>query len=224
MTVASIIFDLLMVGLVVAAVILGCKIGFLRMVFAFGIVFIALFLARLLMPVAAKGVEKIKLYDTVKTASQQRITEIIEKENNIDFDGLSDKLKLPESVKKRAAAAASDIASAKGEELSEKLSSFIASMTVKLATYALLVLLVLAALIVISLATRLVEKIPVLGGINAAGGGIVGVPLGLLTVLIICIAVFAMGVGKTSGVLADAASGSLFMKLLNHLGVMGSFV
>ena len=224
MTAASIIFDLLMAGLVVAAVFVGRKLGLLRMLFAFGIVFIAVLLARILMPVVTMGVEKMKLYDTVKNASQGRIVEIIEKEGSLDFDGVADKLKLPESVRKRAVGAVEDIAAARGAELSDKLSSFLASMTVKLATYGILVLLVLAALIIISLVTRLVQKIPVLGDINAAGGGIMGVLVGILAVLVICIVAFATGVGKTSGVLAEVASGSLLIKLLNLAGIMGSLV
>lgn len=224
MTVASIIFDLVMLGIVVAAALIGSKVGFLRMLFAFGIVFIALLLARLLMPVVAAGVEKINIYDNVKNAAQTRISGIIEKENDIDFEGVADELKLPEFIKKRAVSAAEGIGTAKGEELSEKMSSLVASVVVKLSTYAILVLLVIAALIIISLITKLVEKIPVIGGINAAGGAIVGIPLGLLAVLVICIIAFAVGVGKTSGVFADIASGSLLIRLLNHLGVTGLIV
>ncbi len=220
-TVASIIFDLVMVGIVVLAVFLGKKTGLLRMAFVLGIVFIAVFLGRLFLPIISAGIEKTHVGDKIKTSVNDRIMEWVEDDNTLNFDGAMEKLGLPKSLREKASQSIEDVTEAKGAELAEKISGFVSKTAVKVLTYVVLVVLVIIALVIISLLTKLIEKIPVLGDINATGGAIVGAVIGLLVVFVICLLFFGWGIGKSEGIIAQIAQKSFLIRAINWLGVTG---
>ncbi len=223
-TVASIIFDLLMVGLVVAAVFIGKKMGLLRMVFILSIVFIASLIARFSMPLVNSALTSLKVGESVKTSVSDTINGWIDEDANISFDGVVEKMGLPKEIAGAAEKAIEGIKDETGAQLADKISTYVADATVKLASYIIVALIVIIILVVISLLTKLVQKIPVVGAVNSVGGIIVGVLAALVIVFLICIFASSLGLAATSGILADIAHKSFIIKFLSSMGVINGII
>ena len=193
-TIASVVFDLIMVGIVVLAVFLGKKTGLLRMAFVLGIVFIAVFLGRLFLPLISAGIEKTHVGDKIKTSVSDRIMDWVEDDSTLNFDGAMEKLGLPKSLREKAAQSIEDVTEAKGAELAEKISGFVSKTAVKVLTYVV---------------------------INATGGAIVGAVIGLLVVFVVCLLFFGWGIGKSDGIISEIAQKSYPIRAINWLGVTG---
>lgn len=222
-SIASVIFDLIMVGLIVAAVFIGKKMGLLRMVFVLGIVFFASIIARFAMPLVSTGLMQLKVGDSVKNSVESTITEWIEEDANLDFDGVVEKLGLPKEIAAEAEKTIDGIKEEKGKELAGKVAQFISDATVRLASYIIVAIVVIILLVLISLLTKLVQKIPVVGTINSAGGIVVGVIAALITIFLVCLFVSSIGLGST-GVLSDITQRSYIIKFLGWTGVIGGII
>ena len=222
-SVASVIFDLVMLALIVLSVFIGKKTGLLRMALILGIVFFSVVIARVTMPLINTALEKLELGKSVKTAVSGRITEFIEEDADIDFEGVINKLDLPEFAAGMAEEQIAGIKEKRGAELADRISTFVAEKTVRLASYVIFALLMIVALLVIVLVTKVVEKLPVIGTFNEIGGAMAGLLTALVTVLLICLLVCGIGLGS-EGLLGDISRKSLFIRLLNSIGVVGGVI
>lgn len=223
-SVASVVFDILMAGIVVLAVVLGVKLGFVRMVFILGIVFFAALIARFTMPVVKVALEKLQVEASVKSAINDSILNYIEKDETLDFNGVVEKLELPKEIAAAAENAIEGVKEAKGAILADKLSAYLSGATVKLISYVACAVIVIILLLLISLLTKLIQKIPVVGTINSVFGVIVGVCAALIAVFLICMLVSSFGLGASDGLFADISHKSLIIRLLNAAGITGRMI
>ena len=223
-SIASAVFDLLMLGVVAAIIFIGKRAGLLRMVFILGIVFFAVFIAKLSMPLVNSALTQMKVGDSVKSSVKNSAMSFIEQDETLDFEGVTKKMGLPDEVTAMAERSVEGIRQEKGEALAEKISGFVADITVKLISYVAVAVIVIFVLIILSLVTKLINKIPVLGTANAIGGMIVGIIAGCSIVFLICVLVSSAGIGATSGTLADITHRSYIIKALSKLGLIGGII
>jgi len=223
-SIASAVFDLLMLGVVAAIIFIGKRAGLLRMVFILGIVFFAVFIAKLSMPLVNSALTQMKVGDSVKSSVKNSAMSFIEQDETLDFEGVTKKMGLPDEVAAMAERSVEGIRQEKGEALAEKISGFVADITVKLISYVAVAVIVIFVLIILSLVTKLINKIPVLGTANAIGGMIVGIIAGCSIVFLICVLVSSAGIGATSGTLADITHRSYIIKALSKLGLIGGII
>lgn len=220
----SVIFDAVMLLLIVAMAVIGKKTGLVRMLFLLAVVFIAALTARIAAPPVNALLTNMKLGDSIKSSVNGKLLEWVEEDSELDFEGAVKKLGLSEEIAKAAEGSVKGIRQEKGEALAEKLSGFIANATVKLVSYVTVALIVIILLAVISAATKLVNKLPVVGTFNAAGGIIAGLLAGAGAVFLICMFVSSIGLGRTSGFIAEIANKSFFIKIIGKTGITGGII
>ncbi len=223
-SVASAVFDLVMLAVLAAMVIIGRKTGLLRMLFILGIVFFAALIAKISLPLVNSALTQMKVGESVKNSVKSTVMNWTEQDESLDFEGVAKKMGLPDEVAAMAERSVEGIKQEKGEALAEKTAGFIAGVTVKLISYAAVAVIVIIVLIILSLVTKLINKIPVLGTANAIGGMIAGLAAGILTVFLICVLVSSAGIGSTSGTVSDITHKSYIIKAFSKIGLIGGII
>ncbi len=217
----SIVFDMVMLAVIVLAVIIGKSKGLFRMLYSLLIIFVAIFLANLFSPYVAKGIEQLKVKEKLQVKLSAAIESVVLEENETTGLGETlDKLKLPDSVKKYITEKSGELAEKKGKELADRLSVEITVLIIRILGYVAVALIVIIALVAISVALKIVRKLPVLETIDAAGGGIAGLLTGVLVVFVVCLCLYAYALSHAGGLSAEIAGQSLFMKLFDKVGAI----
>ena len=221
-TLYSIIFDVVILAIIVLAGTVGKKKGLLMMVFSVSIVFIAIIIARISMPVVCGWAEKLSLGTTIKAAVSEKITE--ECGVNLNLEEVLGKLNLPETLTEYIEKNVEDAANAKGAELAEKLSDYVAKAAIKLISYAAVALIVIVVLVIIACVLKLARNLPLIEKADKLGGSLVGGLLGICVALIVCIAVYGYGIVHGGTLVSEISGGSLFVKLFDSLGIIGKII
>ncbi len=214
-----------MVAIIVASVMRGKKRGLLVSLFFCGCILFAVILARFFSPYVAAGMEKSKINEKVNAKVTVRVNEALAEEmESLDLTGAVEKLKLPKGVEDYLVKSVDGAASAKGAELAAKISEAVTNTIVKLISYAIIAIVVLIALIIILISLKIINKLPVIKQFDKLGGGIIGALLGVLTVLVVCVIVYAISVSRIGGNASTICSGSLVMNLIDKIGIIGRII
>lgn len=219
----GIVFDLILVLLIVISVLVGRKRGLLRTLFTAGIIVIAIILANIASPYVSKGMEKLKISEKINDKIYTTINESV-KEENISFDALAEKYKLPESIVASIEEKAEDIKTATGEALAKKIAEKLTTMAIKILSFIIVAAVVLILLVVISIALKIISKIPLIEKFDKAGGGIAGFALGLALAFVACLFIYFAGLSNVGGAFSKIASSSLFMKLIDKIGLIKGII
>lgn len=215
----GLIFDLILLGIVIITILVGRKKGLLRMAFSICVVVIAIILANIISPMVSNGIQKLKIADTVREKTYTAIHDVL-KNNELDFSGLVEEYKIPETISNAIEKSVEGIKTAKNEELSRKLSDKLTEITIKIVSFVIVAVLVLILLGIISAALRIVSKLPVIETLDKTGGLLLGVVLGLMIAFIICLALYMFGLFNVSGPLAEVPASSYAMKIFDKLGLI----
>lgn len=213
----GLIFDLILLAIVVIAMLVGRKKGLLQTAFSICIVVVAIVLANILSPMVSEGIQKMKVADTIRDKTYTAINAAL-KDKELDFSGIAEEYKIPETISDTIEKSVDGIKTAKGEELSRKLSEKLTEITVKIVSFVIVAVLVLILLGVISAALQIVSKLPVIEKLDKTGGLLLGAVLGLIIAFIICLALYMFGLFNVSGPLAEVPKTSSAMKLVDKLG------
>lgn len=218
----SVIFDILAIGAIVVFGLIGKRKGLLKTLFSFAVVFVAIFLAKLLSPYVTSGLTIMGADKAVEKRIATAVEDVIlaEQEENVNFDTAVEKLKLPETVSRKLKEKGNEIVESTGKELSEKITKELTEIVMKLIGYVILAILVIVALVLISLALKLLTKLPLVGPVDSFGGLLAGVFAGVLIVVVVSVAVYAYGISHAGSFISKIQRGSFIVALVDNIGII----
>jgi len=225
MSIPALIFDLVVIGIIVLGLIIGRAIGFLKSLYFLGIVVISVVLSNICGPYVNKGLEVLKVEENVEIKVCEVITDLVPegKEESIKIDELLEKINLP-SYMEDTIVKGFDTGVSQGKEMIKAVSKSIAETVTDVLAKVLTVVSVIACLIIISLVLKIITKIPVIDKIDAFGGSVVGIAVGIAAVIIACAVVYAIGLTKVEGNMAEIIRNSVSIKIVDKIGLLRLFV
>jgi len=218
-TIASIVFDIVLVVIVLVSILIGKHKGFLLTVYMLGIVVIAILLGRVCMPFVATGIETLKWDEKIHEKVTETMMDVVDNNPDVELDDLAEKLRLPSSIVDSIEKSINDVKNSKGTELVEKVSSLVTDAAVKVISYVIVAVIVIIILLLIFLLLKIAKNLPVLGTIDAVGGGILGALTGIAIVVILSCILYAYGLSHNEGLISDISGHSYVIKALDYVGV-----
>ncbi len=227
----SLVFDLMLVGLILYMVLKGRKRGFVKSSYTILSIVITIILMMTLEQPILEYLNKSPVGNAVRERIEIKVKENADTEDPIsgeNTDKIADGMKLPDifsdflsdSIKK-----GTDAVETVKNDFVKTLSDAITEAVLKIASFIILLILVQILTYLVLNALNIVMKLPVLSCINGMLGMIMGAVNGLLLVYIICAGLTLLAPTETLSSIGGIVDKTLFVRYFyNNNILMGLFI
>ena len=219
------IVDIILIAIMAIAVFVGWKRGLVMSVFLLGATIIAIFVASVLSPVVATGLEKLGVADAMAPKFSSIVEENLMEEYNengaVDVNSAIEKLPLPSFLTEKISSGVNDKAEESISKISADIGAKAATLACAVIAFIIIFVLVIIVMQVLKIALKIAVKLPLVKQTDKIGGILVGFLQGALVVLVLLLFVSTLSSTEfMSGIVKEIENSTItaFLYESNFIG------